>query len=153
MEYLGNKSLLKQSKHGFLCSRCTRSSVILPCLDWAVEQSHGATPIMSTFHSEMEEAVLDILLKGTCPLILVLGRRLYKTLPEKLREPLGSGRLLIISVSNQPRINQKSSLLCNQYICRNVSSLTFGFLSETSSLYPLYEEAIKNIGKVEVIER
>ncbi len=153
MEYLGNKSLLKQSKHGFLCSRCTRSSVILPCLDWAVEQSHGATPIMSTFHSEMEEAVLDILLKGKCPLVLVLGRRLYKTLPEKLREPLESGRLLIISVSNQPRINQKSSLLCNQYICHNVSSLTFGFLSETSSLYPLYEEATKNIGKVEVIER
>lgn len=153
MEYLGNKSLLDQPKQGFLCSRCTRSSVILPCLDWAVEQSHGATPIMSTFHSEMEEAVLDILLKGKCPLVLVLGRRLYKTLPEKLREPLESGRLLIISVSNQPRINQKSSLLCNQYICRNASSLTFGFLSELSSLYPLYEEAIKDVGKVEVIER
>ena len=153
MEYLGNKTLLDLSKQGFLCSRCTRSSVILPCLDWAVEQSHGTTPIMSTFHSEMEAAVLDILLKGTCPLILVLGRSLYKTLPEKLREPLTNGRLLIISLSNQPRIDQKSSLLCNQYICHNASSLTFGYISETSSLYPLYKEARKNAGKVEVIER
>ena len=153
MEYLGNKSLLDLPKHGFLCSRCTRSCVILPCLDWAVEQSHGTTPIMSTFHSEMEAAVLNILLKGTCPLILVLGRSLYKTLPEKLREPLTNGRLLIISLSNQPRIDQKSSLLCNQYICHNASSLTFGYISETSSLYPLYKEARKNAGKVEVIER
>ncbi len=153
MEYLGNKTLLDLSKQGFLCSRCTRSSVILPCLDWAVKQSLGTTPIMSTFHSEMEEAVFDILLKGSCPLVLVLGRSLYKTLPEKLHEPLANGRLLITSLSNQPRIDKKSSLLCNQYICRNASSLTFGFLSEKSSLYPLYEEAIKNIGKVEVIER
>ena len=60
MELLGNISLLDQPKHGFLCSRCTKSSVILPCLDWAVEYSKGAIPIMSTFHSEIENAVLDI---------------------------------------------------------------------------------------------
>lgn len=52
--------------HGFLCSRCTKSRAVLPCLDWAMEMSHGSTPVMSTFYSELEVAVLDILLKGIC---------------------------------------------------------------------------------------
>jgi len=73
----GNTSLLAHPMHGFVCSRTTRSCVILPCLDWAATLSKGTTPIISTFHSEMEVAVLYVLLRGTCPIIIVLGRRLY----------------------------------------------------------------------------
>lgn len=146
MTYLGNISLLDQQKHGFLCSRCTRSSAILPCLDWAVERAHGTEPVMSTFHSELENAVLDMLLRGTCPIILVLGRSLYKKVPEKLRPAHDAGRLLIVSISNQTRISRESAFAANEYICHNSNSLTFGFLSPDSSLYPLYEEA-KAAGK------
>ena len=146
MNYLGNIYLLDQPKHGFLCSRCTKSSVILPCLDWAVSHAHGAAVVMSTFHSEMEDAVLDMLLPGTCPIILVLGRSLYKTVPEKLRPALDSGRLLIISLCEQSRISRQSAQACNEFICQNAHALTFGFLSPDSSLYPLYESAkLQNI--------
>lgn len=141
MTYLGNVSLLDQEKHGFLCSRCTKSSVILSCLDWAVERAHGDAVVMSTFHSEMEDAVLDMLLPGTCPIILVLGRSLYKVVPEKLRPALDSGRLLIVSISNQGRISRESAFAANEYICKNAHSVTFGFLAPDSSLYSLYESA------------
>ena len=63
MNYLGNISLLDNHVHGFLCSRSTASSAILPCLDWAVEMSKGTIPVMSTFHSEIESAVIEILKK------------------------------------------------------------------------------------------
>ena len=125
MELLGNISLLDQPKHGFLCSRCTKSSVILPCLDWAVEYSKGAIPIMSTFHSEIENAVLDILLKGSCPIILVLGRKQYKQIPAKLQTSFDNNRLLIVSV---------------RYVCEQSHDITFGFISPNSSLSSLYEE-------------
>lgn len=151
MNYLGNISLLDQPKHGFLCSRYTKSSVILPSLDWAVECAHGDTVVMSTFHSEIEEAVLNILLSGSCPLILVLGRSIYKKVPENLRLELESGRLLIISVSDQNRISLESALLANQYICQNSNKLSFGFLSPESSLYPLYEVALKSDLEVNVL--
>jgi len=112
METLGNISLLSQPTHGFLCSRCTKSSAILPCLDWANEMAHGSTPVMSTFHSELESAVLDVLLRGTCPIILILGRRLYTDIPTKLKTALDTGRLLIVSLSNQQRITKESAGVC-----------------------------------------
>ena len=140
MELLGNISLLNQPKHGFLCSKCTKSSVILPCLDWAVDYSKGTIPIMSTFHSEIEEAVLDILQKGICPIILVLGRKQYKRIPEKLQTAFDNNRLLIVSVSNHNRITKESALLANRYVCEQSHDITFGFISPDSSLSSLYEE-------------
>ena len=92
MTCLGNISLLDQEKHGFLCSRCTQSSVILPCLDWAVAHARGDTAVMSTFHSELESAILDLLIPGRCPIILVLGRRLYSKVPERLKPLLDADR-------------------------------------------------------------
>ena len=153
MNYLGNISLLDQPKHGFLCSRCTKSSVILPCLDWAVGHAHGDAVVMSTFHSEMEDAVLDMLLPGTCPIILVLGRSLYKTVPEKLLPALDSGRLLIMSISNQKRISRESAFAANEYICNNSDSITFGYLSEDSSLRTLFDDAVAKNKQVQVISQ
>ena len=153
MNYLGNISLLDQPKHGFLCSRCTKSSVILPCLDWAVGHAHGDAVVMSTFHSEMEDAVLDMLLPGTCPIILVLGRSLYKVVPEKLRPALDSGRLLIVSISNQGRISRESAFAANEYICNNSDSITFGYLSQDSSLRTLFDDAVAKNKQVQVISQ
>ena len=153
MNYLGNISLLDQPKHGFLCSRCTKSSVILPCLDWAVSHAHGDAVVMSTFHSEMEDAVLDMLLPGTCPIILVLGRSLYKTVPEKLLPALDSGRLLIISISNQRRISRESAFAANEYICNNSDSITFGYLSQDSSLRTLYDKVVAKNKQVQVLSQ
>ena len=153
MIYCGNISLLDQPKHGFLCSRCTKSSVILPCLDWAVSHAHCDAVVMSTFHSEMEDAVLDMLLPGTCPIILVLGRSLYKVVPEKLRPALDSGRLLIVSISNQGRISRESAFAANEYICKNSDSITFGYLSHDSSLRTLYDDVVAKNKQVQVISQ
>ena len=153
MIYCGNISLLDQPKHGFHCSRCTKSSVILPCLDWAVGHAHGDAVVMSTFHSEMEDAVLDMLLPGTCPIILVLGRSLYKVVPEKLRPALESGRLLIVSISNQGRISRESAFAANEYICNNSDSITFGYLSHNSSLRTLFDDAVAKNKQVQVISQ
>ena len=153
MIYCGNISLLDQPKHGFLCSRCTKSSVILPCLDWAVGHAHGDAVVMSTFHSEMEDAVLDMLLPGTCPIILVLGRSLYKVVPEKLRPALDSGRLLIVSISNQGRISRESAFAANEYICNNSDSITFGYLSQDSSLRTLFDDAVAKNKQAQVISQ
>ena len=153
MNYLGNIYLLDQPKHGFLCSRCTKSSVIIPCLDWAVSHAHGDAVVMSTFHSEMEDAVLDMLLQGTCPIILVLGRSLYKVVPEKLLPALDSGRLLIMSISNQKRISRESAFAANEYICNNSDSITFGYLSQDSSLQTLFDDAVAKNKQVQVLSQ
>ena len=141
MTTYGNISLLEGPIDGFLCSRSTKSSVILPCLDWAAEHAKGTIPVMSTFHSEMEKAVWDILTPGTCPIILVLGRSLYKKIPNELQTLLDNNRLLIVSITERRGINRESAALSNKFICDTAATLTFGFVSPESSLYPLCQEA------------
>lgn len=146
MTSLGNISLLDHPMHAFVCSRTTRSSVILPCLDGAAVQSRGATPIISTFHSEMEVAVLDVLLRGTCPIIMVLGRRLYKRVPEKLRPALSSGRLLIVSISENSRISRETALAANCFIAQKAERITVGFIAPDSTLQEIiHDTQPKNI--------
>lgn len=152
MTSIGNTELLTSSITGFLCSRTIASKAILPCLDWAVEIAKDEnTTVMSTFHSPIEREVLSFLLQGKCNIIIVLARSLYKTIPQELQSALDSNRLLILSICNQPRISKQSALTCNKYICENCHSLTFGFISEDSSLFPLYNEAIKAGKSVNVL--
>ncbi|UKK75369.1 hypothetical protein L6471_09210 [Segatella bryantii] len=74
----------------------------------------------------MEESILDMLYNGTCPIILVLGRKPYKVMPDKLQKLIESNRLLFVSISDQSRISRESALLCNEYICNQSDDLTFG---------------------------
>lgn len=153
MTSIGNTDLLTSSITGFLCSRTVASKAILPCLDWAVEiaKDENAT-VMSTFHSPIEREVLTFLLQGKCKIIIVLARTLYKTIPSELKPALEANRLLILSICNQPRISKQSALTCNKYICENCHSLTFGFLSEDSSLFPLYHNAVNAGLNVNVLQ-
>lgn len=149
MTTLGPLSLLDQSVIGFLCSNKAQSTAILPCLDWAARMAKGKEPVMSTFHSELECAVLDILLQGSCPIILVLGRRLYRELPDHLRHAFEAGRLLIVSLSEAPRITRSSALRCNEFICRQAHRLNFGYVSPDSSLRTLQEMYSEKIPKTD----
>lgn len=151
MKYIGNLSLIYKPTHGFLCSRSTKSNVILASLDWAADMARAEIPIMSTFHSKMEDSVLDILIAGRCPVILVLGRSIYKQLPEKLQPLYDAGRLLVISLSEQERISRESALICNEYICRMADDVTFGFISPDSPLSELRNEALQEKKNVYVL--
>lgn len=142
--YHGNIDLLRLPQHGFLCSRATKSTAILPSLEWAQQMALGEEAVASTFHSEMERAVLGVLAMGTCPVVLVLGRAPYRRMPPHLQGLLDSGRLLIISLCRQRRISRESAQRCADYVARHAHSLTFGFLSPDNALFPLYAMAEEN---------
>lgn len=96
--YLGNKELLDMKKIGYLASRKISTLSVLPALDWVLQMSKQTdVAIISGFHSRMEKNVLKILLQGTCGIILVLARGMYRQLPEQYEEAMQQGRLLVIS--------------------------------------------------------
>ena len=130
---------MHQPAIGFVCSQTASSTAILPVLDWAALVSKGTMPIISTFHSKLEQSVLEVLLAGSCPIIMVIGRKMYKTLPPKLQTAFNSGRLLIVSVSEANRISRQSATLCNQYILENAKEVVVGFASPNGSLEKLIE--------------
>ena len=140
MEYLGNQGLLELKKTAFLASSTISSETVLRCYDWATAMRNRGECVVSGFSSKLEQDVLHFLLKGSQPIIIVLARRMYKVIPDELKEPLAQNRLLIISVSNAARQSKMTAMVRNRYVCEMADRIVFVGVTEHSGLY-----AYKNI--------
>ena len=117
--YFGNKQLLNLHKMGFIASRHTSALDIIPTLDWAVEISKSMdVAVVSGFQSPLEKDVLKFLLRGACPIIIVLARGMYRKLPDALQTPMDQQRILVIS--NEPdtitRVSEITAHKRNEYV-------------------------------------
>ena len=140
VEYLGNQELLKQRKTAFLASSTISSETVMQVYDWATEMRNRGECVVSGFSSKLERDVLHFLLKGSQPIILVLARRMYRDIPEELKEQLAHNRLLIISVSNAIRQSKVTAMTRNRYVCEMSDRILFVGVTEQSSLYPYKNE-------------
>lgn len=117
--YLGNQTLLEKQKVGFIASRKFSTLDVLPTLDWAMQMSKQTeTAVVSGFHSHLERNVLDILLRGKCPIIVVLARCMYRKLPKQYEEAMMQNRLLIISYEKESvtRASEESAHKRNSHV-------------------------------------
>lgn len=117
--YFGNKQLLNLHKIGFIASRHTSSLDIIPTLDWAAEMSRQKDiAVVSGFQSPLEKDVLKFLLRGVCPIIIILARGMYRKLPDALQTPMDQQRLLIISneSDNTTRVSEITAHKRNEYV-------------------------------------
>ena len=118
-KYLGNKQLLNLHKIGFIASRHASTLDVIPTLDWAVVISKSTdVAVVSGFQSPLEKDVLKFLLRGVCPIIIVLARGMYRKLPEALQTPMDQQRLLIISneSDNTTRVSEITAHKRNEYV-------------------------------------
>ena len=139
-KYLGNHKLLELPKTAFLASSTIPTDMVLRCYDWAQEMSRGKQCIIGGFSSHLEKNVLHFLLKGTCPIILVLARQMYNRIPEELQPLLDNGRLLIVSTSNATRQSKVTAHARNRYICEQADEIFMVGVTDASSLYNLQQE-------------
>lgn len=140
--YSGNCDFLKLPKTAFLASRCIAPEAVLRCYDWAIEQRKDGRCVISGFHSALEKDVLQLLLKGVQPVILVLARQLYSThtLPRlypELHKALAEGRLLMVSVSTTVRASRATTFQRNQYIIKQAEHIVLGSLNPDGGLAKL----------------
>ena len=118
-KFLGNKQLLNLHKIGFIASRHASTLDVIPTLDWAVEISKSTdVAVVSGFQSPLEKDVLRFLLRGVCPIIIVLARGMYRKLPDALQTPMDQQRLLIISneSDNTNRVSEITAHKRNEYV-------------------------------------
>lgn len=111
--FLGNKEILNHHKVAFFCSQKCPSHLILKSYDWAIEQRDKRVCIISGFHSQIEIDVLDFLLKGTQPIILVLARNMKNRFSAEQRKAIKENRLLVIS-SFDDKVTQNSKVYRNE---------------------------------------
>ena len=143
VEYLGNQELLKLRKAAFLASSTISSETVLQVYDWATEMRNRGECVVSGFSSKLEKDVLHFLLKGSQPIIIVLARKMYKVIPDELKEPLAQNRLLIISVSTAIRQSRVTAMARNKYVCEMADRILFVGVTEQSSLYS-YKNEFRN---------
>lgn len=144
IEIIGNNDLLNLYKTAFFAPSKIASLSVLRCFDWAQTMSNENRCVISGFSSRLEKEVYHFLVKGSSPIILVLGRKLYSNIPEELAAPLEQGRLLIISVTNDVRQSKQNAYKRNCYIANIADEVTFPCTpSEDSSLYEIFDELSK----------
>lgn len=94
---LGNLNLLALPKTAFFCSARCPGSVILTAYDQAAKWRNAGRCVIGGFHSHVEKDCLQILLRGSQPIIICPARTLPQRVPSEWRQPLADGRLLILS--------------------------------------------------------
>jgi predicted Rossmann fold nucleotide-binding protein DprA/Smf involved in DNA uptake len=137
MDCLGNRDLLNLPKTAFLASSTIPTDMVLRCYDWATQMAKEEQCIISGFSSHLEKEVLHFLMKGRCPIILVLAREMYKQIPSELQPLLDANRLLVVYVSKAVRQSKATAYARNKYICEMANQILFVGVTEKSSLYPL----------------
>ena len=139
MQSLGNTNLLSLPKVGFLAASRVPSDEVMRCYDWAVQQAGGQQCVVSGFSSRLERDVLHFLLKGTCPIIVVLARSMYKALPGEWQPAIDNGRMLILAASDAPRQSRQTAQLRNQYVAEIADTLYLVGATGTSTLCQLQQ--------------
>lgn len=142
MEYLGDKAILDNYKIGFLCSRKIPASAVLRCYDWAIEQREIGNCIISGFHSPLEREVLQILLKGSQPIIMILARGILQKIELPLKNCIERGQLLLISIFSKEikRITKDTTLARNTELIQVADELVIGYSNTDGMISKLISE-------------
>jgi hypothetical protein len=137
MKTWGNKEILKLNKTAYLCSQKCPAEIVLKSYDWAKEQREKGNCIVCGNHSQIENDVFEILLKGRQPLILVLPRNLKKRWAPEILNALNQNRLLVISPfddNSNNRITRENAIKKNETIISLGDKIVVAYKSENGQL-------------------
>ena len=138
MDLSGNTELLDRPLVAFFASRkATRHDAQL-AHQWAESICQTDKVVISGFHSPLEKEVLNYLLEQHHPVILALGRALYKKVPPHLQSAFDEGILLFISFRGNTRHSWNSAQQRNWGAASLATEVYFTQFDNTSSLSTLH---------------
>lgn len=98
MRALGDLGMAGRKKLALFCSKKCPGSLIILTHDLAHALRDAEATVIGGFHSPVEKECLNVLLKGTQPLIICPARSLEgMRVPAAWRTPIHQGRLLLLS--------------------------------------------------------
>jgi predicted Rossmann fold nucleotide-binding protein DprA/Smf involved in DNA uptake len=116
---LGDTSILKRSLFGFFCSVKCPGDLILRTYDLARALRDAGVPIISGFHSPIEKDCLDLLLRGSQPVVVCPARSIQNMRVSKaFRAGIEAERLVVLSPfeANVKRPTVETSQRRNQLV-------------------------------------
>ena len=95
---IGNPEILKRQMLGLFCSVKCPGDLILRTYDLARALRDAGVPVISGFHTPIEKDCLDLLLRGSQPVVICPARNIKNMrLGKDLKTGIGEGRVLVLS--------------------------------------------------------
>ena len=116
---IGNLDILKRPLLGFFCSIKCPGDLILRTYDLARALRDAGVPVSSGFHSPIEKDCLDLLLRGSQPVVICPARSILNMrLDKDLKTVVEKGRVLVLSPFDEKirRPTTQSSQLRNHFV-------------------------------------
>ncbi len=145
IDVLGNRELLAVPAVGLFCSARCPGTLIVEGYDLAVALRNAGTATIGGFHSPMEKECLELLLRGTQPITIVLARSLSRMkVPSDWKKPLAAGRLLLMSASGERerRVTALAAARRNELVAALADRLLIIHARANSSTFALCERAL-----------
>ena len=95
---LGDVAILQRPLLGLFCSVKCPGDLILRTYDLARALRDAGVPVISGFHTPIEKDCLDLLLRGSQPVVICPARSIHNMrLAKDLKANIGKGRVLVLS--------------------------------------------------------
>ena len=122
---LGNAALLDQPLTAFFASRQCPGSAIRAAMNWAVEQARGQHPVISGFHSPLEQSVLEVLLTAKAPCVIVIARKLEEAqLPPAWLQAIEQGTAVVIGMApTTQRLTAELAVRRNDWVAQRAARI------------------------------
>jgi predicted Rossmann fold nucleotide-binding protein DprA/Smf involved in DNA uptake len=142
---VGNRDLLGGRTLALFCSVKCPGKIILQAYDLAVRLRDRGVSVISGFHSPMEKECLEVLLRGSQPLIICPARSIEKMrIPPEWKKPLDDGRLLIVSPfkSGGRRPTTQMALERNRFVASLASKILIAYAEPGSKTEAFCREVL-----------
>ena len=138
----GCAQLLAPPLVAFFSSRQCPGIAIRAAMDWALQQASSSEPVVSGFHSSLEQSVLKLLLQARCPVVAVLARPVeHARLPPEWHDPLAQGRMAVVSAATRPeRLTAELAALRNQWVAQLARKIVVAHASPGGALAGLVQQ-------------
>jgi predicted Rossmann fold nucleotide-binding protein DprA/Smf involved in DNA uptake len=143
---LGNLKILKKPLLGFFCSVKCPGDLILRSYYLARSLRDAGISVIGGFHSPIEKDCLELLIKGSQPIVLCPARSLENMLVKKIfRQPLDEGRILFLSPFDKKikRQTVATSQLRNQLVAMLANAAFVAYADAGGKLEQLCRQIIK----------
>jgi predicted Rossmann fold nucleotide-binding protein DprA/Smf involved in DNA uptake len=142
---IGDTDILRWKKLALFCSIRCPGSVILRTYECVKALRDRGVTVIGGFHSPMERECLNILLRGTQPVIVCPARSLdtMRIKPE-FRKPLEEGRLLFLSpfLPRESRISAERAGIRNRFVAALADAILVAYATTDGSTEQLCHEIL-----------
>ncbi|MCX5638693.1 MAG: DNA-binding protein [Planctomycetota bacterium] len=129
---LGNRITLSNKKLALFCSVKCPGNLILQTYELAKALREKGITVIGGFHSPIEQEVLNILLKGTQPIIICPARSIENMrIPAAWKSALEQNRLLVLSpfAKGKSRMTEANAIRRNKFVADITDAVFIAYAS------------------------